>query len=212
MHHHRAARSAIFVAASAAAHAALLLVWGGATNVKSPQAFSGAELTVAFATEPVVSLTTQRTSAATTEVQQPQRTGQRPAAQRRDQQASVPHATPDTTRNTAESPALAEHLPAEPDTRTWLRSRISDELGRYFTYPPLARQRGLSGTVVLSYRVEPDGRLEQMAVARSSGYALLDRSALTDLSRVPPLSDAIPRLRGTALEETLAVIYRLRDN
>lgn len=97
-------------------------------------------------------------------------------------------------------------------TRNWLRARITDELGRYFTYPWIARQRGLSGTVVLAYRVEASGELRDIAVARSSGYALLDRAALADLRRVPPLRDAVPRLRGEPVEDTLAVIYRLRDN
>lgn len=107
------------------------------------------------------------------------------------------------------APASASAVERE---REWLRSRVAQELARYFTYPPLARQRGIEGQVVLAYRIEADGRVRDIAVAQSSGHGLLDRAALSDLGRVPLLTDAVSRLQGVAVEDTLAVIYRLRDN
>jgi protein TonB len=213
MQDRRAARSVVFVAASLAAHTALLLLWGGSAHVDSLETASDAVLTVSLASEPQPGKSKERRSRTDTSTQQILRAGKRQVAPTEDAGSSASSAAPDMpeTDSTAEG-RTAENTPAEPETRAWLRARVSYALGRYFTYPPLARQRGLSGTVVLSYRVEADGRLEDIAVARSSGYALLDRSALIDLARVPPLTDAIPRLRGATLEETLAVIYRLRDN
>lgn len=214
MQDRRAARFAGFVAASFAVHMALLLAWGGSAHVDSLETASEAVLTVSLGNEQLPAKSVERRSRTNTSTQQMQRADMRQVAPTEDAGSSASSAIPDISDpdGAAEGRTAAENTPAEPETRAWLRARVSYALGRYFTYPPLARQRGLSGTVVLSYRVEADGRLEDIAVAQSSGYTLLDRSALTDLARVPPLTDAIPRLRGATLEETLAVIYRLRDN
>lgn len=45
-------------------------------------------------------------------------------------------------------------------------------------YPDLARRRGYEGTVILSVLVSRDGSAASVRVAQSSGYSLLDRSAL----------------------------------
>ena len=54
---------------------------------------------------------------------------------------------------------------------------------RYLTasrpaYPILARMRGYEGMVLLAVEVTTDGRTGEVRVKQSSGYALLDRSAL----------------------------------
>lgn len=45
-------------------------------------------------------------------------------------------------------------------------------------YPPLAREKGYEGTVYLRVMVKVDGRVGQLAVDRSSGYEILDRTAV----------------------------------
>jgi protein TonB len=45
-------------------------------------------------------------------------------------------------------------------------------------YPPLARERGNEGTVVLRVRVLPDGTAGEVTVTRSSGHEILDAAAL----------------------------------
>lgn len=44
-------------------------------------------------------------------------------------------------------------------------------------YPRTARKRNYQGTVMLDVRVTADGSVAQVRIARSSGYAILDRSA-----------------------------------
>jgi protein TonB len=50
-------------------------------------------------------------------------------------------------------------------------------------YPRVAQRRRYEGTVLLDVFVDKTGRAAQVKVARSSGYAVLDRSAKADVSR-----------------------------
>lgn len=53
---------------------------------------------------------------------------------------------------------------------------VADSLARP-AYPEEARRRGIGGTVVLRVLVSTEGRVDEVAVARSSGDASLDRAA-----------------------------------
>jgi protein TonB len=44
-------------------------------------------------------------------------------------------------------------------------------------YPAEARQKGLSGSLLLTVRIAPDGSLVETTLRRSSGHAVLDRAA-----------------------------------
>lgn len=92
-----------------------------------------------------------------------------------------------------------------------VRQLAAEELAKHFTYPSFARQRGWSGTVLLAFTLETNGRLEHIRVAASSGYALLDRSAASDLARIGHLEDAIAWLQGEPVAVTLPVEYRLLE-
>jgi protein TonB len=92
-----------------------------------------------------------------------------------------------------------------------IRARLLADLARYFSYPPLARQHGWQGTVRLGFRIEADGRLGRIHVARSSGYAVLDESAADALARLNRLAQAPAWLGGRALDLQLPVIYRLME-
>jgi TonB family protein len=45
-------------------------------------------------------------------------------------------------------------------------------------YPAIARVRGYEGVVLVSAEVLPDGRVGSMKIRKSSGYAILDQSAI----------------------------------
>jgi protein TonB len=45
-------------------------------------------------------------------------------------------------------------------------------------YPRMARRRNYQGTVVLDVRVTLDGRVARVRIAKSSGYSVLDKSAV----------------------------------
>lgn len=100
----------------------------------------------------------------------------------------------------------------ETGTRNQLLGDLQTRLSRYLVYPPLARQRGWEGTVLLGLRVESDGRVGKIRIERSSGYAVLDHSALDSLTRLGQLAEASAWLNGRGLDMQLPVIYRLIEN
>ena len=55
-------------------------------------------------------------------------------------------------------------------------------------------------------------RYSTLRIARSSGYAVLDSSALSALRRVEYLKEAPLWLNGHAIEIELPVIFRLEDD
>jgi len=87
---------------------------------------------------------------------------------------------------------------------------VSSRLTRYLTYPPLARARHWEGTVLVGFRLGSDGQLNAIRVARSSGYDILDASALDSLSKVGRLNDVNRLAAVPARQLELAVMYRLK--
>lgn len=147
---------------------------------------------------------------------------------------TVPYLTSEkTTTDFRSSSSVAEHVPdalpsvalagnaadrheqspaEEAGARNQLLGQLQTHLSRYLVYPPLARQRGWEGTVLLGLRVESDGHLDKIRIARSSGYAVLDHSALNSLNRLGHLAEVSAWLNGRGMDMQLPVIYRLIEN
>ena len=89
---------------------------------------------------------------------------------------------------------------------------LKTRLSQYLTYPPLARDRGWEGKVLLGLRVEPDGRFDKIRIERSSGYAVLDNSALNSLKRLGNIVEARVWPEGHSIDVQLPVLYRLIEN
>ncbi|MDZ7828052.1 MAG: TonB family protein [Halofilum sp. (in: g-proteobacteria)] len=94
-------------------------------------------------------------------------------------------------------------------SRAEARKAIVAELARYFHYPRLAQRHGWEGTVVLSVRILPDGRLGEIHVEKSSGRALLDRSAVGSLGHVRRLPQFASRVGDDGIALRIPVTYRL---
>lgn len=109
-------------------------------------------------------------------------------------------------------PALDHSTGAAPEPlRAYVEGLLLTDLARHFEYPLLARRRGWQGIVLLSLTVEADGALERVRINRSSGYEVLDRSALDTMRRIRRLANLERRLNGRVLELRLPIIYRLTD-
>lgn len=62
-------------------------------------------------------------------------------------------------------------------------------------YPDEARRRGLSGTLVLSVRLNPDGELMNIEIARSSGEPVLDQAAMRIVELAAPYAPFTEQMR-----------------
>ena len=55
------------------------------------------------------------------------------------------------------------------------------------TYPRLARERGIEGTVLVRFKVLPSGTVEAVNVVRSSGASILDEASVKTVYRAGPM-------------------------
>ena len=100
----------------------------------------------------------------------------------------------------ASPPAMAarragdeDAVPRGPTLEARLRA-IQEHIQASLVYPPLARMRRTEGTALLAFAIGADGRAKQVAVARSSGFAVLDRAAERALRAAEPLPYVYGRL------------------
>ena len=70
-------------------------------------------------------------------------------------------------------------------------------------YPVIARRMGLEGVVLLKVQVQPDGSVAQVQLSRSSGFSLLDDSAIKTVQEYWRFLPA--RLGGEAVESWVEV-------
>ena len=93
---------------------------------------------------------------------------------------------------------------------------LQGELSRHFSYPRLARLRGWQGKVLLKFELKKSGSIENIFIAKSSGYAILDRAASKSLAKIKRISETDSRFKewldnnNTNLQ--LPVIYRLQKS
>lgn len=65
--------------------------------------------------------------------------------------------------------------------------QIREAIERAKTYPELARKRRQEGTVLLEFSINSGGLPENIRIARSSGFSLLDAAAKETVIRAAPL-------------------------
>lgn len=200
-----------FLLASAAVHVALLGLAGG-YGASSPRYLGWPELHVRLTAPPAHGHASDipRPPGSLTPVIM-NRTAEIPE-RLTETHAETEISTEETVRTTG-SAVQPRHDGTTPTTlQNFLLGEVQTRLSRYLRYPPLAREKGWEGTVLVGFRMDPDGNLDQIHVARSSGYDVLDQSAVHSLSRVERLEQLTPRLQGQALAMQLPVIYRLIEN
>ncbi len=74
---------------------------------------------------------------------------------------------------------------------------IRERILRYLRYPAVARKRGWSGQVRLSFHIDQEGRVEDITVLTSSGYDLLDRQAIAVVRQVAPFPQPLENVEVT---------------
>lgn len=131
--------------------------------------------------------------------------------------ASVPGTAPEAASENAPaagSPRASGGVPASPPGPALqhdyddLLDRLDRLIQSRLTYPPLAKRRGIEGTVVLRLVVAPSGELISAGAEESSGSVLLDRAAVDMVSGFFPL-DPGPGGLGENREMRISVRYEL---
>ena len=64
---------------------------------------------------------------------------------------------------------------------------LQSALEKAKTYPRLARERGIEGTVLVRFKVRPSGDVEAVDVIRSSGTQILDEASVRTVYRAAPM-------------------------
>ena len=89
-----------------------------------------------------------------------------------------------------------------------LRASVMAFITRQLNYPAIARRKGWQGVVKLQLLIESDGHISDLHIEQTSGYALLDKAALSSL-QLAHVPDAAQWLDGKAVSIVVPVEYRL---
>ena len=97
----------------------------------------------------------------------------------------------------------------EPILGDW-RQSLAVWLDRHKSYPYLARQRGIEGTVAIRFTADRSGHVQAVDIVRSGGSATLDNAAEAILrnATVPPLP---PDMAQDKVTVTVQIRYRLTN-
>jgi len=95
-------------------------------------------------------------------------------------------------------------------TKAYVISRIHYEIKNHFRYPMLARRNGWQGKVILGLSVNSQGSIKNAHIKVSSGYRILDNSALKALIKVKKIHNIENWNYLNQHEFVIPVIYRLQ--
>jgi protein TonB len=84
---------------------------------------------------------------------------------------------------------------------------VAARLARFKQYPPEAHARGNQGTATVTFTVEGNGSVSQIALTKKSGFASLDRESQAMVRRAAPFP---PTPTGDAMSFTVPVDFKIR--
>jgi len=110
---------------------------------------------------------------------------------------SMPHETEQALLSRASRTLYLDTLSARaaPEAaylEAWIRK--VERVGN-LNYPDEARRRGLSGSLVLSVRLDADGRVQDIAIAQSSSEPILDQAAIRIVELAQPFAPFTDSMR-----------------
>jgi protein TonB len=90
-----------------------------------------------------------------------------------------------------------------------VRAALQTALLPIFEYPRVARRRGWQGRVKVGLYVDAGGDLSRIHLIESSGYSLLDKEAVKNVTSLRNVPAVIQWLDSSGMEVVLPVSYRL---
>lgn len=131
---------------------------------------------------------------------------QRPAGQ------PVAQARPETAvenrSDKSQAMQAASTILSREQQKQHLRASVMAFITGQLNYPAIARRKGWQGVVKLQLLIESDGHISDLHIEQTSGYALLDKAALSSL-QLAHVPDAAQWLDGKAVSIVVPVEYRL---
>ncbi len=136
----------------------------------------------------------------------------RPAPAVLAEQAAAPTGAAATDAARGRVPAAAgEGAGPDADGLRAYRIGLAREARAHRRYPPLARERGWTGTAEVRVDVSPGGQPWQVLLARSSGHEILDREAVL-LMRNAAATTVLPdSLRGREFAVRMPVTFDIAE-
>lgn len=116
---------------------------------------------------------------------------------------------PKKTKSNAGSGGKSDEVRGTADLSNY-QSRLVAHLRRFRTYPAAARQRHLEGTASVRVTINRDGRVIAVALAKSSGYAVLDREAVAMARRASPFPAIPPGLGRSQITIRAPIRFTIR--
>lgn len=85
----------------------------------------------------------------------------------------------------------ASNLDTEKELREKIRIQLIQGISQYFTYPPKARLWRWQGRVELNLEIGSDGSIQSISIHKSSGYPLLDQSAISTIRKIGTIVQSV---------------------
>ncbi len=137
------------------------------------------------------------------------------------QTAPAPPSVPQAPANTARVPEVpSAPVPAAPapgqtdaadrGTLDQYRLALLGAANRYKRYPAIAMEKGWAGRVEIRIVIGANGLMQSIAVKTSSGFDLLDRTAVDMVTKAKPMTTIPPALRGREFAVDIPVIFSLQ--
>ncbi|MDH5409024.1 MAG: energy transducer TonB [Gammaproteobacteria bacterium] len=130
-----------------------------------------------------------------------------------DNKAVVKKVRPLAKQKTSDTEATSEQSVASQQEQSQLAyasilNQLKQKLAQHFVYPSLARKKGWQGRVLLVFLINDQGQIQQVKIKQSSGYALLDNSAVNALGKLGKIEIQQTLFKTKQFE--LPVIYQLQ--
>ena len=85
---------------------------------------------------------------------------------------------------------------------------ITHFIRRNFTYPEEAAMEGIEGTVIISYEIDEQGKIDNIKIVKGVGYGL-DEAAIELIKKMPNYEPAKLNSRNVRTKLTIPVKFQL---
>lgn len=110
-----------------------------------------------------------------------------------------------------ESMTLSTAEPAPQDALSPYLKEVRQKIESVKKYPSAARKFEIEGTVYVQFTILSDGNVEEVEVARSSGYETLDKAAVLAIKDAAPFSSFPKAIRRESLRIELPLAFKLLE-